>query len=58
MSPNTDAPDDDYPDAAENNSACPYSFLNRKNKKKNITPNTYAPNNYPPNASGGDAASH
>ena len=57
MTPNTDAPDADSPDAAENSDPYPYSLCYIKNKKNNMTPNTDAPNNDAPDATDDDAAS-
>ena len=51
MTPNTDAPDYDSPNAADNDSAYHHSWSNCKNKKYNMTPNTDVPNYDSPSSS-------
>ena len=50
MTPNTNAPDYDTPDASDDDDAYPYLLRNFKNKKKIINPNTYAHNDDAPDA--------
>ena len=46
-----------FPDDVTNYDAYPYSLYNFKNKKDNMTPNTYFPENDAPDAADDDAAS-
>ena len=57
MTPNTDSPNYDSPNTADNDAAYPYSLRNRKKKKKNITLNTYAPEYDYPDSYDGYSAS-
>ena len=51
---NNTTPNTDVPDASDNDSDHPYSLCNRKNKKKNMTPNIDEPKNYSFNATADD----
>ena len=50
-------PDDDAPDAADEDAAYPYYLHNLKNKENSMTPNTDDPENYSPDYAYDDAAS-
>ena len=57
MTPNTDAPDTDAPNAAEYDASYPYYLHNIKNNKNNTTNNTDAPNDDAPDAADDDSSS-